>query len=318
MIFDFRFSILDWKKQPPMHADTLRCKEKMVGQGPPYVFNPKSKTPSVIASGAKQSGVLTPTASIGQIASSRTPRNDGKRGFTLIELLVVVAIIAVLVALLLPALAQARERAREITCLNNLRQQGMGFVGYAAEGRAGYLPPSGPNLGYYLCNQFFWVRYKPPGEAVPFFWAGALVRNKYLTPAVLYCPGEKRLAKWPDAGLVSDWEWGLSVADTDAGGYGAWLRSSYFYYEKEGLWPEATPGIRIDDVPHNLLACDRLQMNEFSTPAEWSHSMKVNVLFGDGHAKTYLDNAGEVGDYVGGYIRYYGPYVAYDLLTARP
>lgn len=58
---------------------------------------------------------------------------DKENGFTIIELLVVIAIIAGLAALLLPVLSGARERARRITCMNNLKQFSLAYEMYAEE-----------------------------------------------------------------------------------------------------------------------------------------------------------------------------------------
>jgi prepilin-type N-terminal cleavage/methylation domain-containing protein len=63
-----------------------------------------------------------------------------RSGFTLVELLVVIAIIGVLVGLLLPAVQAAREAARRISCLNNLKQIGLAMINY--ESATNRIPPS--------------------------------------------------------------------------------------------------------------------------------------------------------------------------------
>lgn len=64
-----------------------------------------------------------------------------RRGFTLIELLVVIAIIAILAAILFPVFAQTREKARQASCMSNLRQVGMALMQYAHDNDDAYFPP---------------------------------------------------------------------------------------------------------------------------------------------------------------------------------
>ena len=67
------------------------------------------------------------------------------RGFTLIELLVVIAIIAILAAILFPVFAQARESARQTTCLSNCKQIGISMAMYIQDYDGSY--PSQPGDG---------------------------------------------------------------------------------------------------------------------------------------------------------------------------
>ena len=59
-------------------------------------------------------------------------RANTKIGFTIVELLVVITIIGLLMALLIPAVGAARNTAREIQCVNRLRQIGLATIGFAS------------------------------------------------------------------------------------------------------------------------------------------------------------------------------------------
>ena len=82
-----------------------------------------------------------------------------RRGFTLIELLVVIAIIAILAAILFPVFARAREKARQTSCLSNVKQVTLGALMYAQDydecvfghiqgTRNTFYPPSGLFLNW--------------------------------------------------------------------------------------------------------------------------------------------------------------------------
>jgi prepilin-type N-terminal cleavage/methylation domain-containing protein/prepilin-type processing-associated H-X9-DG protein len=66
---------------------------------------------------------------------TKTCISAGKAAFTLIELLVVIAIIAILAALLLPALTRAKQQSKQSSCINNLREVGLGLAMYVNDAK---------------------------------------------------------------------------------------------------------------------------------------------------------------------------------------
>ncbi len=90
-----------------------------------------------------------------------------RSGFTLIELLVVIAIIAILAAILFPVFAQAREKARAISCLSNMKQIGTGLAMYVQDYDERY-----PIADYFDPGQHEW-----PDVVYPYIKNGARGTN---------------------------------------------------------------------------------------------------------------------------------------------
>jgi prepilin-type N-terminal cleavage/methylation domain-containing protein len=153
--------------------------------------------------------------------------SKGRRAFTLIELLVVIAIIAILAAILFPVFAQAREKARAISCMSNMKQMGTALFMYIQDYDETY------PLAYALapeycttnCARFIWTVPLISDSAVDAayertIWAEAL--NSYIKSYQVYV--------CPSAGEKGDPIFGGGVTLADARGFiGSYTYNGYLH-----------------------------------------------------------------------------------------
>jgi len=191
-------------------------------------------------------------------------RSRFNRAFTLLELLCVIAVIAILAALLLPALSEAKARARRIQCVSHLRQLGIGFQSFAHDHNSRF-PMSVPAAAGGAL-EFVQNASNPRGEFYFAFRQFQTLSNELVSPKLLVCPADNRLAATNFFGLHNE-------------------NVSYFV------------GVDADySQPNSLLSGDRNLTNGFGGRAtilrlgplsslRWTaelHRFKGNLLYADG------------------------------------
>lgn len=206
------------------------------------------------------------------------------RAFTLIELLVVIAIIAILAAILFPVFAQARERARAVSCLSNMKQAGIAWSMYAQDYDETTVPQLSGAGAWYVPLQAYvknWNVMLCPDRSD----TGCQANSIPISP--------RCLGYGYNDGFISDAGYGLSDTQTkDA--RGGTLRTG------RTLAAITAPADCVAigdtyDTPSYSVAMDNIltKLPNHASTSSLRHFQSLNFVFADGHAKSIRMQAGE-------------------------